>query len=45
LERAKCEEKDHNWKKVANLYEQISKIFVEKKELIKAAKVPNNVFF
>ncbi|NVM19054.1 MAG: carbon-nitrogen hydrolase family protein [Candidatus Lokiarchaeota archaeon] len=38
LERAKREEKDHNWKKVAKLYEQISKIFVEKKELVKAAK-------
>ncbi|MFX1587328.1 MAG: hypothetical protein ACFFC1_04160 [Promethearchaeota archaeon] len=39
LERAKSEEKEHNWKKVAKLYAQISKIFVEKNELVKAAKI------
>jgi len=38
LERAKSEEKDHNWKNVAKLYEQISKIIFDKKELAKAAK-------
>ncbi len=38
LERAKLEEKNHNWKKAAKLYEQISKIFIEKKLLAKSAK-------
>ncbi|MFX1316105.1 MAG: hypothetical protein ACFE9T_09600, partial [Promethearchaeota archaeon] len=38
LESAKLEEKEHNWKKVAKIYEQISKIYIENKVLAKSAK-------
>jgi len=39
LERAKFEEKNHNWKEATNIYEQILKIFLEKKVLAKSAKI------
>ena len=35
LERAKSEEKNHNWKKAINTYEQILKTFLEKKNFTK----------
>jgi len=38
LERAKFEEKNHNWKKLADIYQQISIIYTEKKVLVKSAK-------
>jgi len=38
LERAKLEEKNHNWIKAAKIYEQLSKIFIEKKVLVKLAR-------
>lgn len=39
LERVRLEENNHNWEKVAKLYEQISKIYIEKKLLVKSAKI------
>ena len=39
LKRVRLEEKNHNWVKVAKNYEQVSKIFIDKNELAKAAKI------
>ena len=39
LKGARLEEKNHNWVKAAKNYEQVSKIFIDKKELAKAAKI------
>ena len=39
LELAKTEEKNYNWEKSANLYEQIAKSFLEKNSLEDAAKI------
>ncbi|MFX0043590.1 MAG: hypothetical protein ACFE8L_11825 [Candidatus Hodarchaeota archaeon] len=38
LEKAKLEEKNHNWKEAAKVYEQLSKIFTEKKLIGKLAR-------
>ncbi|MFX1470202.1 MAG: hypothetical protein ACFFB8_16245 [Promethearchaeota archaeon] len=39
LEKAKVEEKVCNWVNAAKIYEQILKIFIDKKELTKSAKI------
>ncbi len=45
IEEAKIEERNYNWEKAADLYEQVAKLFLEKNLLQDAAKIYNKLGF